>query len=346
MKVITFFNNKGGVGKTTTVVNLASYLSIYKNKKILLIDLDPQSNSTQLIIPEEKWSEYYGEEPIHKTIYNYFEEMDEGEPRLENCGISVKAEDNRYRIDLIPGHPKLAIIDDLMSRSWNGTLGQEKGDLRKLNWLNQLKQWVAEYDYVFIDVGPSLGALNRSILLNTDYFFTPMGSDIFSLLGIENIATWMNRWMELYSDALTNLQKSNKDFNLKAFSHKYLINTEVHKSSRFIGYSIQQYSKRKFKDGVRPVQAYENVIKEMHGTILRHLGDFIPRGIKEEEIKLGDIPYVYSIVPLSQTANMPIFDLSHKNGVRGNQTSSVAEYKQFIDGIALNFLKNIGDTNG
>ncbi|MBV6715885.1 ParA family protein [Paenibacillus chitinolyticus] len=343
MKVVTFFNNKGGVGKTTTVVNLASFLSIYHDKRILLIDLDPQSNSTQLIIPENQWDQFYGEDPKYKTMYNYFEEMDEGEPRLENLGIPVKAENNKYKIDLIPGHPKLSIIDDIMSRSWNGTLGQEKGELRKLNWLNQLKQWVSDYDYVFIDVGPSLGALNRSILLNSDYFFVPMGSDIFSLLGIENIATWMNRWMELYTDAITNLQKSDRDFDFDKFRQKYLINTDVDKSSRLLGYSIQQYSKRKFKDGVRPVLAYEKVIKDMHGTILKHLGDFIPKGITMEEIKLGDVPYVYSIVPLSQTANMPIFNLDYKSGLRGNQPSSVTEYREFINEIAVNFLKNIGD---
>lgn len=343
MKIVTFFNNKGGVGKTTTVVNLASYLSYEFNKKILLVDLDPQSNSTQLIIPEEKWDEFYGDKPIHKTIYNYFENMDEGEPRLENCGIPVTADQNNYKIDLIPGHPKLAVIDDTMSKSWNGTLGQDKGELRKLNWLNQLKPWVAEYDYVFIDVGPSLGALNRSILLNSDYFFTPMGSDIFSLLGIENIATWMGRWKELYTAALRNIEKSNVDFSIDTFSEKYFINTDIQRTSKFLGYSIQQYSKRKFKGEVRPVQAYEKVIREMHSTILRYLGGFIPSNIKEEEIKLGDVPYVYSIVPLSQTSNMPIFKLDYKSGVRGNQSSSVKEYTTFIHVIAKNFLGNIGD---
>ncbi|KAB3542584.1 ParA family protein [Bacillus safensis] len=343
MKVVTFFNNKGGVGKTTSVVNLASYLSINFNKKVLLIDLDPQSNSTQLIISEDKWGDFYGEFPVRKTIFNYFENMDEGEPRIENIGIPVKKEENTYQIDLIPGHPKLSIIDDLMSRSWNGTLGQDKGELRKLNWLNQLKLWVNNYDYVFIDVGPSLGALNRSILLNSDYFVTPMGSDIFSLLGIENIGTWVNRWMHLYKDALNNLQKSDPNFNLEDFSSKYFINTDIKKHSRFLGYSIQQYSKRKFKGRVRPVQAYENVIKEMHSTILDHLGDFIPESINVDEIKLGDIPYVYSIVPLSQTANTPIFKLDYKSGLRGNQSSSVEEYKDFIHQIAVKFMSNIGD---
>ena len=63
----------------------------------------------------------------------------------------------------------------------------DKGAIRKLNWLNQLKQQNQEFDYILIDVGPSLGALNRSALLNSDFFLTPMASDIFSLLGIANI---------------------------------------------------------------------------------------------------------------------------------------------------------------
>ena len=58
MKVITFFNNKGGVGKTTTIINLASYLSIEKRKNVLVLDLDPQSNTTQAILPEDSWREF------------------------------------------------------------------------------------------------------------------------------------------------------------------------------------------------------------------------------------------------------------------------------------------------
>lgn len=345
MKTITFFNNKGGVGKTTTVVNLASYLKIYMKKKVLLIDLDPQSNSTQLIVPEDKWEEFYGSSPIHPTILSYFEKMDLGEATIENHGIPVTEEDNNYKIDLIPGHPKLSNIDDIMSKSWGGAMGQDKGDLKKLNWLNQLKPLLQEYDYVFIDVGPSLGSLNRSILLNTDFFFAPMGSDIFSLLGIENIASWMNRWMSLYTNTLTNLRQNEPDLDFGQFSNRNFINVDVNRTARFIGYSIQQYSKRKFKEGSRPVLAYEKVIQEMHGTIEKHLGIYIPESVKIEDIKLGDVPYVYSIVPLSQTSHTPIFELTYKSGLRGNQSSSVAEYREYIKQIAENLIKNVGETN-
>ncbi|WP_252225495.1 ParA family protein [Clostridium sp. ZBS2] len=344
MEVITFFNNKGGVGKTTTIVNLASYLSIYKNKRILLVDLDPQSNSTQIIIPEEQWRDFYGPESSRKTIYDFFKLMDAGEPILKKFDIPIKEYENNFKIDLIPGHPNLSIIDDLMSKSWTGAIGKDKGDLRRLNWLNQLKSFFQEYDYIFLDVGPSLGALNRSILLNSEYFITPMASDIFSLLGIENIAKWMNRWMEFYKDALSNLSKMDENFT-NEFCKEYLINNNIDNSCKFIGYSVQQYSKRKFKSGVRPTQAYEKVIQNINCEIVKHLSSFKKNGLCDDDIKLGDIPYVYSIIPLSQTSNMPIFELSYKSGLRGNQTSSVNEYKDFMEKIAANFLRNVGESN-
>lgn len=344
MEVVTFFNNKGGVGKTTTIVNLASYLSIYKGKKILLVDLDPQSNSTQIIVPEDQWRNFYGPECTKRTIYDYFRLMDAGEPVLKRYEIPITKDENNFKIDLIPGHPNLSIIDDLMSKSWTGAIGKDKGDLRRLNWLNQLKSFFPEYDYMFLDVGPSLGALNRSILLNSEYFITPMASDIFSLLGIENIAKWMTRWIEFYKDALTNLRKMDENFT-KEFCIEYLINYQIENSCKFIGYSVQQYSKRKFKSGVRPTQAYERVIQNINAEIVKHLSVFNKPGLRTQDIKLGDIPYVYSIIPLSQTSNMPIFELAYKNGLRGNQTSSVDEYKNFIENIANNFLRNVGDIN-
>lgn len=112
MKVVTFFNNKGGVGKTTTIINLASYLSIYREKKVLVVDLDPQSNSTQAILPEEIWLEFYDPENrnTRKTIYDYFRDMEEGDANFNNIEIPVNEDQNSFKISLIPGHPKLSYM--------------------------------------------------------------------------------------------------------------------------------------------------------------------------------------------------------------------------------------------
>ncbi len=345
MKVVTFFNNKGGVGKTTTIINLASYLSIHKSKKVLVVDLDPQSNSTQAILPEETWLEFYDPEKkdTRKTIYDYFRDMEEGDANFINVDIPVSESQNNFKISLIPGHPKLSIIDDTMSKSWSETLSGDKGAIRKLNWLNQLKNNNSQFDYILIDVGPSLGALNRSALLNSDYFLTPMASDIFSLLGISNIGDWIDRWMKLYKSAISTFIDKYGEAESEEFFAKYLINTDVDKTTRYIGYSIQQYSKRKFKNGERPTQAYEKVIRSFHAEIEKSLGAFVKTGIESESLKLGDVPYVYSIIPLSQTSNTPIFELTYATGIRGNQNSSVESYKKYLDTIADNFIKNAGD---
>lgn len=345
MKVVTFFNNKGGVGKTTTIINLASYLSIYKNKKVLLVDLDPQSNSTQAILPEKDWLEFYDPNRYNarKTIYDYFRDMEEGDANFNNIEIPVSEDENSFKISLIPGHPKLSIIDDTMSKSWSETLSGDKGAIRKLNWLNQLKKENMLYDYILIDVGPSLGALNRSALLNSDYFLTPMASDIFSLLGISNIGEWIERWMNLYKAAIKTFISKYGEEESQEFFERYYINTNTDKTTRYIGYSIQQYSKRKFKNGERPNQAYERVISSFHEEIEKALGNFVKDGIESEKLKLGDVPYVYSIIPLSQTANTPIFELSYATGLRGNQTSSVENYKRYLNTLTENFINNVGE---
>lgn len=343
MRTVAFFNNKGGVGKTTTIVNLASFLSIERGKKVLLMDLDPQSNSTQAILPEESWLDFYGEKRSRNTLYDFFSDIEAGETRMKLNPAPVVAAENNYKIDILPGHPNLSVIDDLMSKCWTDTCGADLGSIRKLNWMQQVVEYYNAYDYIFIDMGPSLGALNRSALLNSDYFITPMASDIFSILGIENITKWMTRWMGLYEGALETIKKTHTEIDVDAFFKQYHINVLPHEKVRFIGYSVQQYSKRKFKSGVRPTKAYEEVIKDIEPAIINALGSYRKDGLKDKELKLGDIPYVYSIIPLSQTSNTPIFQLTYASGLRGNQTSSVEEYKKYIELIANNFLRNVGD---
>lgn len=185
MKTIAFFNNKGGVGKTTLSANLSAFFVDRLDKKVLVLDCDPQANITQLAVSDEKWETYYGLNPSRQTIKDIFSPIVDGDSTVETNISLTHGSEHKFGFDLIPGHPELSIFEDKLSESWLSMLGGDIGGLRRTNWLkNVIERYQNQYDYLIIDVGPSLGALNRSILLNCDYFITPMGSDIFSLMSL------------------------------------------------------------------------------------------------------------------------------------------------------------------
>ena len=344
MKTVTFFNNKGGVGKTTTIVNLAAFLSKRRGKRMVILDLDPQSNSTQAILSQDRWIELYGEDPKTVTIFNYFDSFMQGDSTFHFFPVPISANENNFMVSLIPGHLNMSLVDDVMSQSWQ-TLTYP-GGLRKQNWLNQLKANLEnDYDYLFIDVGPSLGPLNRSALLNSDYFFTPMASDIFSLLGVKNIRNWITNWAHEYYTAVETSFPSSTRYT-EGFYEKELINSSREDLVRFVGYSIQQYTTRKFKSGVRVTKSYEKVVNEFPKAIIEYLGEFKADNLSDDMLMLGDIPYAYSVIPLSQVSNMPIFDLTYDTGIRGGQSASVEDYTRYISDIADRFLRNVGDVDG
>ncbi|SEG75776.1 CobQ/CobB/MinD/ParA nucleotide binding domain-containing protein [Paenibacillus sp. UNC499MF] len=342
MKIITYFNNKGGVGKTTLAVNVASFMATHFGKKVLFLDADPQANSTQMMVPDQFWLDYYGERASKSTIMNFLSPIIEGDSGLNFIDELYMGTANRYNVDLIPGHPGLSVIEDIFSDAWNKSLGGDIGGFRRTNWLRQMKQhYASTYDYMFIDVGPSLGALNRSILLNTDFVVTPMGSDIFSLIGVSNISTWIKEWMHSYRRAVHVLY----DRHGSQSAEKYLFNLDIDKTTKLIGFSIQQYVTRTFADGRRPIAAYESIIIQVPEAIEKHLNYLIYNNLTIEELNLGDVPYLYSLVPLAQASKSPMYSLVRGDGVVGGQTSSVKKYKEILDSITRKLLKNMGDLN-
>lgn len=344
MKTITFFNNKGGVGKTTLAVNLASYFALKKNQRVLFLDIDPQANSTQLIVPEVLWNEFYGENPFCKTILDFLSPIQVGDSNLDLTPRPFRAAEDRFGIFLIPGHPHLSIVEDILSDSWNRTLAGDIGGFRRTNWLKSLtNHFDNDYDFLFIDAGPSLGALNRSVLLNSDFFVAPMGSDIFSLMGISNISIWIKKWINAYSNALSVLESQQEDSAVKI--SKYPLNFDVNCTTRLIGFSIQQYITKTFKGGRRPVASFERIIKQMPAAMTKHLGFLVHNNLTTDDLNLGDVPYLYSLVPLAQSANAPMFTLTYSDGVVGNQIDSVKKYEIMLDSIANKILRNIGEHN-
>ena len=194
------------------------------------------------------------------------------------------------------------------------------------------------YDLVVFDVGPSLGALNRTVILASDYIVTPFGCDIFSILGIQNISSWIATWSNGYERAITHLKEDRPEV-----VEDYPIYTDLNQKFRFAGYSVQQYVTRSFKTGKRPVKAYDKIMKDIPTAVEDYLLKY--RAEHNDKIttdyELGHIPYLYSLVPLAQSERSPIHQLQETGRLVGSQYQQVKNFDLLIRSFSDKLLRNI-----
>ena len=159
-KIISFINQKGGVGKTTTCVNMASYMAMM-GKKVLLLDMDAQGNASS--------SMGMNKEDKYKTIYNVLiEDADLGEVIVPT---KVKG------LDLIPSNVDLAGAEvDLVQMD-----NREKTLKRHLSQIKEV------YDYICIDCPPSLGLLTVNSLTASDSVIIPIQCEYFAIEGLSQL---------------------------------------------------------------------------------------------------------------------------------------------------------------
>lgn len=159
-KIIAIFNQKGGVGKTTTSINLSAGLGKL-DKKVLLVDLDPQGNSTSGLGIEKN--------NTHGIIYDV---LADGLPIDE--GIHETSAEN---VSLIPSNNQLAGLEIEFARSsnWETSLKDELEKIRD------------QYDYIFIDCPPSLGILSVTGLVASDSVIIPVQCEYYALEGVSQL---------------------------------------------------------------------------------------------------------------------------------------------------------------
>lgn len=183
MPVITsVINLKGGVGKTTLTVALAHYLAVEHRRRVLVVDLDPQTNATVCLIAEHDWK---ARDARGQTLHGLFRDLlqstrqftvgDAIVPNVSNVGGGI------YGLDLLPCSIRLiSIHDDVTRLATPGVaLSRPITALRDV-----LGKTFAQYDHVLIDCPPALGVITQSGLLVSDGFVVPVVPDILSLLGV------------------------------------------------------------------------------------------------------------------------------------------------------------------
>lgn len=330
MKTITVFNNKGGVGKTTFLCNMAAFMSRKKNQKVLVIDADPQCNATVYLLDEKTVLEIYMDKK-YPTIDSFFDPLRKGRGYLGDTFEVLRSK--RFDVDLVAGDPKLALSEDLLASDWkSGSSGDPRGLQTTFVFWDIFRRF-NDYDYIFVDVGPSLGAINRAVLIASDFFVMPMSSDIFSLMAVRNISLSLSTWRTALEKAIDNYAETEGE--------GYTVgNSSVKWGLKFLGYVTQQYTAKTIRGERRAVKAYDTIIRQAPKLIMKEL---VKKFASPDTVnyKLGEIPNLHSVVPLSQSAKAPIFELKGSDGVVGGHFAKVEEAAKIYSGIATCLLGNI-----
>ena len=165
-KVISLVNQKGGVGKTTTSINLSASLAVL-GKRVLLIDLDPQGNTTTGVGINK------GE--INKSIYNVL---------MAECNIRDAIVRTKYRnFHVIPSSIYLAGLGSELAEKGREDSGFKKGEQLK----NALEEIRDDYDFIIIDCPPSLDLLTMNALTASNSVIIPVQCEFFALEGITQL---------------------------------------------------------------------------------------------------------------------------------------------------------------
>ncbi|KQB95983.1 hypothetical protein AL073_12000 [Loktanella sp. 1ANDIMAR09] len=317
MKSLAFFNNKGGVGKTTLLCNVAAYFAKEMSKSVLVVDCDPQCNASQYLFDDATLEEVFNDKT--QSVEVLFDGLMTGLGHSQETPIRESSE---FGVDVVCGSPSLSVAEDFLAEEW-ASLNTTRGLSSTLVFANFLQQ-VQHYDYVFFDVSPSLGAINRTVLLSTDFYVSPMSIDIFSLKAFQNISVWMAKWQSQWEYAI---KSPTLDLSSPILSAAKSLS-----AARFIGYVSQQYTAKRDASGERrPVKSFDEILRQIDNQIETHfVGDNIP--VKPFEI--GQIPNLHSLAPMSQSRRKPIFDLTGKDGVVGAHFAKVRESHDIFGQVA------------
>lgn len=207
MTTIVFFNNKGGVGKTSLTYHLA-WMFADRGVRVLAADFDPQANLTSMFLEEDRLEELWpeGEHPL--SILGTIR------PILRGTGdIAVPhVEEVADNIGVVVGDLGLSLFEDKLSDAWPRCLDGDESAFRIISAFHRVLLQAAqtrEAELVLLDIGPNLDAINRAVLTAAQYVVVPLVPDLFSLQGLRNLGPTLRRWRQEWQERLKKIPSQN-----------------------------------------------------------------------------------------------------------------------------------------
>ncbi len=314
MKTIAFFNNKGGVGKTSLVYHLA-HMYAELGKRVIAADLDPQANLTTMFIDEDRLEALWPDGLHSKTIYGAIEPLLVGTGDISPPHIEAVAD----RVGLLVGDLALSSSEEDLNSQWPACMSGNERAFRVISAFWRLLEAAAAAHgahVVLIDVGPNLGAINRAALLAADHVVIPLAPDLYSLQGLKNLGPTLRKWRKEWGQR----KRVNPVETLSIPAGEM----------QPAGYVVLQHAVRLD----RPVKAYERWMARIPSVYRESVLD-LPKDsnstkIENDEHCLATLKHYRSLMPLAQEARKPMFFLRPADGAIGGHAKSAQEcYKDF-----------------
>ncbi len=329
--VLTFFNNKGGVGKTSLVYHLA-WMFADLGKRVLVVDLDPQANLTAAFLTDDQieplWDSAIPGSTLYQCVRPLAEVGDILSPSLQQISPNLF---------LLPGDVQLSSYEETLSEAWPRSLDDQQ-PYRAMRILSSFWHVIKtgsesiHAEVILIDVGPNLGAINRSALIATDFVVIPLGADLFSLQGLKNLGPALRSWNRGWKKRIENwkeISASKPGLNLTLPSGNMIP----------IGYLCQQHGVRLN----RPVKAYDKWIQRVPSIYRKSiLNNSDAENEANDPYCLATVKHYRSLIPLAQEHRKPIFHLTNANGAIGSHASAVQSARADFNALARKIAEKIG----
>jgi cellulose biosynthesis protein BcsQ len=316
---LALYNHKGGVGKTTLTINIAAALASL-GKRVLLIDADPQCNLTSYLVESDVVDGWLDKSDAENgtTIWSALKPFYEGSGDLK----TVKAFERQEGVFLLPGDIQLSAFEQELNQIWIDCVQRKFRGFKGASAISEIVNNIAQkekIDYIFYDVGPNIGPLNRVILLDCDYFIIPAACDLFSVRALKTLGKSLYDWISIW-ETISQLAPDNTLL--------------LPGRPKFLGYILQRF--RMYGDTIASQYAsyatrLEKITYSDITEVLRKIDKDLASGSLSQN-KLGQVKDFASLVVLSQTQGLSFFD------VEGGDANQKRLAKQEFISIANNII--------
>ena len=326
--VVAFFNNKGGVDKTSLGYHLA-WMYADMGRRVVAVDLDPQANLTSFFLDEEQIERIWEMSNEPNTIFRSLQPLIRGAGDILSPAL-IEVEIDAVDLALLAGDLTLSTFAEDLATVWPECAAGRERAFRVMSafWRIIQKAIAAfEADLVLIDMGSNLGAINRAVMITTDYVVIPLASDLFSVQGLRNLGPALHSWRQQW-DGERMPKNPAADLIMPRGD------------MRPIGYVAVLYAKRQS----RITKAYQCRLARMplvYRTEILKEEAGPTTSIQEDVNRLGTLRHYPNLMSMAQEAHKPIFYLKPADGVMGSHYYAVQDAYQDFRALARQIAERI-----